>query len=599
MSKKIRRGYAIAGDTDTNDLVGPIPPPENQRARMTRWFSPTELLRIVADVVVSTLIGKYISTRLIEALKEPKAPSHDYSKGDIDLNEFWFDYVADTGDGWNSTYDIARTIARPVLDIHLSDTDKFHSTIRGKILIFGGDEIYPSPSQSGYQFKLENVYRTALNGDTNPPDVFAIPGNHDWYDGLAAFSRLFVAGRKLGPCQTKQKRSYFALKLPKNWWLIATDIQLGSDIDAAQLQYFKEIAAGFDEFAQVILCVSEPHWVYASLNEDRDDESNLVVLEQKVLKNRVMVFISGDQHHYSRHQGPNNIQKIICGGGGAFLHATHRPKKLSKLNGGFERMACYPKASESSKLALRNFLFPFINPEFSIVPGIIYTMTVIMSQHDFSNYKFNQISMLYLDSAAKLLIEPIWLVWVFLLFSSFIIFSDRNGMVFRIAGGITHAFIHICTALTIGWLSFYLMQTPTPINIDNPLNNLLALTLNFILSAIIGSILFGSYLYISLTFFGKQVEAAFSGLRIQDWKSFLRFNIDNKGSLHIYAIGIDRVCRKWKIIREGNISMLVPDSKDSKATKPHLIERITIKPLKDSHRLKMCNVESISTNFDQ
>src|SRR5437016_1084882 len=82
------------------------------------------------------------------------------------------------------------------------------------------------------------------------PDLYAVPGNHDWYDGLSAFLNLFCwrqidgpwstarSGHMIGGWHTKQLRSYFALALPHNWWLWGIDIQLTNYIDQQQIDFF-------------------------------------------------------------------------------------------------------------------------------------------------------------------------------------------------------------------------------------------------------------------------------------------------------------------------------------------------------------------------
>ena len=74
-------------------------------------------------------------------------------------------------------------------------------------------------------------------------ETIALPGNHDWYDSLVAFQKLFFThifnGRTFaGGWRTRQKRSYFALKLPHKWWLVGVDLQLSHNIDVPQLRYF-------------------------------------------------------------------------------------------------------------------------------------------------------------------------------------------------------------------------------------------------------------------------------------------------------------------------------------------------------------------------
>lgn len=76
----------------------------------------------------------------------------------------------------------------------------------------------------------------------------------------------------------------------------------------------------------------------------------------------------------------------------------------------------------------------------------------------------------------------------------------------------------------------------------------------------------------SLNVFGRHSNEAFSALRIEDYKNFLRLHIAKDGSLTVFPIGIERVPRRWK--PTGSASpydpQLEPD--DPAATPPHLIE---------------------------
>ena len=60
--------------------------------------------------------------------------------------EFWMDFVADTGDGWNSTYAVASAVAQPELSSANSKGTE-HRTVRGRLLVFGGDQVYPAASR--------------------------------------------------------------------------------------------------------------------------------------------------------------------------------------------------------------------------------------------------------------------------------------------------------------------------------------------------------------------------------------------------------------------------------------------------------------------
>ena len=72
------------------------------------------------------------------------------------------------------------------------------------------------------------------------PTLFACAGNHDWYDGLTTFLRLFCEGKRIGGWRTEQTRSYFVVQLPQRWWLVGVDTQLGTYIDDPQIRYFRE-----------------------------------------------------------------------------------------------------------------------------------------------------------------------------------------------------------------------------------------------------------------------------------------------------------------------------------------------------------------------
>src|SRR5258708_6642418 len=296
------------------------------RAEMVGWYDPGQLAQTAAKVVVSSLFGENADFRLIEALAAKAArPFYDHSvewRGDDEAeepdpskprSEIWIDYVGDLGDGWNSTYAIASQLSQPQLDF-TDSKGAHHQTKRGDLLIFGGDEVYPTANRSAYDQRLVAPYEAALARTTPPyPHLFAVPGNHDWYDSLVAFTRLFCMRRWFAGWRTQQCRSYFAVKLPHGWWLVGTDVQLRSDIDAPQLEYFKRVAAEMGDDDRIILCNAEPHWIYSAAYSGYDaevyNEQNLAFLEHKIFgKREIRVFLAGDLHHYRRHPAPDGAQ---------------------------------------------------------------------------------------------------------------------------------------------------------------------------------------------------------------------------------------------------------------------------------------------------
>ena len=531
----------------------------------------------------------------------------------------WIDYVGDVGDGWNSTYAVAYYLAEAgrtfTYTVANNKEPQKAETKRGDLLIFGGDEVYPTASRLEYNERLVAPYETALKETTAPhPHVFAVPGNHDWYDSLVAFTRLFTARPWFAGWRTRQKRSYFALKLPHNWWLLGTDVQLGSDIDKPQMQYFERLAAVMDkqsedtgEPARIILCHAEPHWIRAAQYGGLDPnytESNLKFLEKRLGKG-VAVFIAGDLHHYRRHESTDKTtQKITAGGGGAFLHPTHFgllgmkldsivEKGLREEEREFTLQGCFPPTSASSRLTWLNLLFPYLKDNkswsFGLVTAALYwllTLSVIGRIDDPAlrelKYELSAISYIAIKAAWD---SPLTLLLLALIIFGFVFFTDTHSTWYRIIMGGLHAIAHILAAFAVALITVsflgkigqpedWLLRIPWfgGFYFDLDTRLLFASLLIMIGGFVFGSLIMGLYLLVSLNIFGRHGNEAFSSLAVQDWKNFLRLHINENGDLTIYPIGIRRVPRKWKEAGDGGGPGLVPDPKDSKASEPELIE---------------------------
>ena len=59
------------------------------------------------------------------------------------------------------------------------------------------------------------------------------------------------------------------------------------------------------------------------------------------------------------------------------------------------------------------------------------------------------------------------------------------------------------------------------------------------------SFIFGSYLSISVNLLDSHFTEAFSSLRVEDYKNFLRLHITTAGDLEIFALGLDQVAIEW------------------------------------------------------
>src|SRR5262245_35329783 len=104
--------------------------------------------------------------------------------------EIWIDFVADTGDD----HDVSLAVGRMLFAEYALSGDQPRRLPRGDILVFGGDVAYPASTTYEVERRLLRPWNQILHGkaeDGRRRIVLGIPGNHDWYDGLDGFGRLF------------------------------------------------------------------------------------------------------------------------------------------------------------------------------------------------------------------------------------------------------------------------------------------------------------------------------------------------------------------------------------------------------------------------
>ena len=549
--------------------------------KMVGWYDPLQLLDTGVQVAVSELIGSRSDYRVIEGLS-PAQEVFDYASEP----EIWIDYVADLGDGWDSTYAIASSLAAERLELPAGVEDSI-TTARGRILIMGGDQVYPTPGRDAYQERTVGPYRGALEESSSPhPELFTIPGNHDWYDGLVSFSRLFCQQRWFGGWQTRQRRSYFALRLPHRWWLWGVDIQLESDVDPPQVEYFRAVAQNMHLGDRVILVTAEPHWVYGNIYDSKYQKS-LAFLEENIINSAaasLRVALAGDLHHYRRHESVNDASKqlITSGGGGAFLHPTYGPE-VSQITMGkevpvtYQLKAAYPAERTCKRLLLRNLLFPFINPQFGLLTGLVYLVLAWLLQpvieQELSGLSPGAISSARFDAFLRAILRsPSGVLWIVLIIAGFIFFTDTHSRIYKFAAGGLHALSHLAGVLVAAIVASQFVCSDKSIHDLSSLQLIGRAIAIFLGGYIIGSFLMGLYLYISLRVFRRHSNEAFSSLRIPDYKNFLRLHIGRDGALTIYPIGIDKVPRVWTAAANPNSHepQLIPGG--SQQIKVHLIE---------------------------
>jgi hypothetical protein len=571
---------------------------------MAGWFGPVLLIKLLWRVIVSDLFGQYADRRLILAALDPVTPKelvdraqkfmpgHDNEEVWVftqdDKHAVWIDYVADLGDGFDATYAMACLLARDTLTLDGQVLP------RGQLLVMGGDEVYPTASSEAYRDKLRTPYGWAFP-DPHPgllkgPPVYALPGNHDWYDGLVQFLALFSRREHLhlGGWRSHQRRSYFALQLTPTWWIWGMDSQLDDDMDQPQKDYFVAIAKGMLPDTNIILCGPEPGWLYTRVvgNGSLKIMDYLAWIAINNCKGvRIPLVISGDTHHYSRYEGDDGMtQFVTSGGGGAFLHPTHqlaptvdvyRPedkitwmksavKSLSlgswKTKDGSAREACYPSRADSMIMLRGNLCFPAYNRTFGVVLGAVYWL---------------------LGLVATAFPCDVWYAALIVLAGGFYGYTKRQegtGTKVKVVSAV-NGLLHTCAMVGLAWGFQYL----NGIFIDAGQWPRLSFTLfageMIGLGGLVAAELFGIYLYISSGYLDMNHNDAFSSMRRDTHRNFIRIRITDEG-LTLYPIGLTHVPHRneWQKSTAPGPAFIVKPDLPPELIEPPIIIKVPPRP---------------------
>lgn len=539
--------------------------------RMVHWYSLGQLARTTRDLVFSRLMARHFDLRVMMQTA-PSDSGDRIELARVESRDFGFDWVADTGDGFDSTYCVARCVALPALTLQGSSGDTL-TLPSADMVLFGGDLCYPVGSPETYRQRFVGPWLVAAPRPATPdgPVAVALPGNHDWYETLSGFRETFTRGDDFAAWRTVQTRSYFATELGPGRKLFALDLQLAGDIDEQQLRWFVGSCKGLQSGERIVLACGTPFWLHGNQPPPRVG-ALVAAIEQA--GGEVTMYIAGDRHHYQRFEAAG-IQYVTCGGGGAFLHPTHTHQDHD-TPAGATRATDYPDVDTSRRLGWRNLLFAWHNRDvWQLIAVICVLLGTLLSDRALTVPGIGSLPLWRALRSAELLAPFSALFMVALAFGIAQFGGPPPGGSRMWPGSVLHGIGQVL-CLFAAWVLAATLVPGLGGNVGGMpgmelILRLLVFTLGFIaIATLLCGTALGLYLALSVRFAGRHANEAFSSLRVADFKSFIRFRLTADGRLVGYVIGIDRVPRIWRPVTTSNSPLREPD--DPRATEPRLIE---------------------------
>jgi hypothetical protein len=538
------------------------------RQPAVRWLSPGLLAREGVEVAVSAAFGKFADKRELQADDQAV---FDYSLPPPRGRDggLWIDFLSDTGDGWEATYTMAWLLAQA----ELSGSDGAPLP-QGDLLLLGGDQVYPSAGPDPYEDRFVGPFGAAFPESDPPRDLFATPGNHDWYDGLISFLRIFcrpssIDSKAIGGWKTRQTRSYYALRLPHRWWIWAIDIQFDTYIDNRQLDYFAEVGDALREGDKVILITAKPSWVKVEGGRfDPPSWRNLAYFERTRILDRgarLVLTLTGDLHHYSRYEprvpdaGPT---RITAGGGGAYMSPTHTLPSGIELRHAedadpvpYRRAGTYPNARDSSRLRWGVLTVAVNTPSFGVLMGGVYALlgaAILGTLNAREGGLVEAVAGGSFPGFVGRLVGGTPVILVLLLAGLLSAYADFKTALAKVGAGLLHTLVHVAAVAA----AVYLMTKAFSPEASGTVVWLAVLPVCFATGFVLGSLVFSTYILAVHSIRGerapKHTNEVFAGQAIPDYKNFLRLHLDPDGRLTVYPFGVERICHRWTLIESSN-----------------------------------------------
>jgi hypothetical protein len=317
------------------------------------WLNPKPLWHSRNDRLIRWFGDDPTNRRRVEWMEGRRAANPELLVDYADRDPISFLVMGDTGEGDDSQYAVVRPLLSQAKD--------------AAFLFICSDVIYPAGGVDEYLEKFFHPYER-FGGP-----IHAVPGNHDWYDGLTGFMRWFCGVEEPPPSRRPEQRF-----LSKLWWrnllwhsppepskrkleeiaekyplseqrarqpgpylaidagpvrLVGIDTGVCGDIDKRQAEWLLEVSKGPKP---KILLTGKPIYVDGDHHpgpiEDSDTTVDDIVTDPD---HNYIAAIGGDIHNYQRYpvelDDGRTVLYLVSGGGGAFMHETHTIDNLDRL----------------------------------------------------------------------------------------------------------------------------------------------------------------------------------------------------------------------------------------------------------------------------
>ncbi|MCD0448567.1 metallophosphoesterase [Actinocorallia sp. API 0066] len=317
--------FWVDGEPGTYADLGPRP--------ALSWMRPSVLWRSRNDVIAKRFGDPVDDLRRRWVGTPGDAPMR--TEGDT----FSFLLLGDPGEGDSSQYAVVPGMLK-----------KAEGT---SFMVLASDVNYPVGSINDYGQVFYKPYQDY------PAPIYAVPGNHDWYDGLEGFMRVFCGREgdgspgdwwrgKVGPLTKRlwrrpdkiDQEAFEAARAlrsrpeqqgvqPGPYWVIDSpelrivgiDTGISGRLDADQGAWLRRVSA---DPRPKLLITGKP--IYRDNSYRPCPIQGGGTVDEIVRSTGYVAAIGGDIHNYQRYPVKVDgrvIEYLVAGGSGAYMHATH------------------------------------------------------------------------------------------------------------------------------------------------------------------------------------------------------------------------------------------------------------------------------------